>query len=83
MENTLEKTFKQDDMKEGSTMVDLSYLVCAILDYYSAQEDEANEEPLEEWKREDKKIVKSFKIPEALDKEVEKTFIKLLKKFQK
>lgn len=62
--------------QESVSMLELSYLVNSILDYY--QEDEAVEG--EEWKKE--AGLSKRNVPEEVDNEVKKAFISQLRKFQ-
>lgn len=62
--------------QEPVSMLELSYLVNSILDYY--QDEEAADG--EEWKKE--AGVSKRNIPQEVDNEVKKAFISQLRKFQ-
>lgn len=74
---------ENEDIELSST-VEVSYIISTILDYYAATGSQQSEEG-EEWKELDpeKYISKRVVVPSELDKEIKKTFIVQIKKFQK
>lgn len=62
--------------------IKLNYLVDTVLNYYASSGEQALIEG-DEWKKGTEHMPKGIEIPEDLDKEIKKTFIHQIKKFQK
>lgn len=79
----IEQLAQPQEFESQNGVLEMGYLITAILDYYS----ETGEPPLEEgeeWKSGTQYAPKSsLSIPGELDKEIKKAFMTQIKKFQK